>query len=240
METTRTIEAYLDGSLDRAERADLEARATRDPEFADLIRLHKEVNESIRDEGGSKLKAKLYKIEIDLHESQYGNLLRIAALFIVVLSVYTIIRICILHSVIGQSIYDKYYLKYQPDIIFRSTITTASLLDNAILQYESGNYIQCKQLLDSILVFDKDNYTACFFLGLTCLELHTPLDAIDAFEVIPEKWNSQYSIHRDWYLGLSLLKAGRYKESNSIMKKLYANSGYYSKKSKSITRKLRI
>lgn len=198
------------------------------------------MNESIRDEGVGKLKAKLYKIEIDLNKSQYGNLLRIAAIFIVVLSVYTITRICILHGVIGQSIYDKYYLKYQPDIIFRSTNTTASLLDNAILQYESGNYIRCKQQLDSILVFEKNNYTACFFLGLACLELHAPLDAIAAFEAIPEKWDSPCSIHRDWYLGLSLLKAGRYKEAISIMKKLYANSGYYSKKSKRITRKLKI
>jgi anti-sigma factor RsiW len=55
METTRIIEAYLDGNLDPADRAALEARAAQDPEFADLIRLHKEVNESIRDEGGSKL-----------------------------------------------------------------------------------------------------------------------------------------------------------------------------------------
>lgn len=240
METTRMIESYLDGILGQPERAALEARAAQDPEFAGLIRLHKEVNESIRDEEMLRLEAKLFKIEIEMQVSQYGNLLRIAALLIIVLSVYIIIKICIFHNVIGQSIYDKYYSKYQPDIIFRSTDTTTSALDNALLQYESGYYIRSIKLLDSILIYDKDNYIAYFFLGLACLELQAPLDAIISFEVIPDKWDCPYSIHRDWYLGLSLLKTKRYKESALIMKKLYATSGYYSNEAKSIIRKLRI
>jgi len=96
------------------------------------------------------------------------------------------------------------------------------------------------QLLDSLIILDKENYIAYFFLGLTCLELQAPFDAITAFEIIPNKWDSPYSIHLEWYLGLSLANMGRYKESISIMKKLNATNSFYSNEAKSIIRKLRI
>ena len=48
METTKRIEAYLEGSLNTEDRIALESRAAHEEDFASLIRLHKEINEIIR------------------------------------------------------------------------------------------------------------------------------------------------------------------------------------------------
>lgn len=56
------IEKYLDGTLGRKERKKLEDRLGKDKELADLIKMHAEVNESIRDNELHALHDKIKKI----------------------------------------------------------------------------------------------------------------------------------------------------------------------------------
>jgi hypothetical protein len=62
MKTTRTIEEYLSNSLSDYEREELEKLISADLELADLVKLHDEVNQSIRDEGLFLLKHRLEEI----------------------------------------------------------------------------------------------------------------------------------------------------------------------------------
>ncbi len=65
MNTTRLIEAYLDGSLEKDIAEEIKVRAENDVEFAELIRLHKEINESIRDNELNSLRQTLRKISAE-------------------------------------------------------------------------------------------------------------------------------------------------------------------------------
>ena len=65
MNTTRIIEAFLDGSLDKDKAKEIRARAENDVEFAELIRLHKEINESIRDDELNSLRLTLRRISAE-------------------------------------------------------------------------------------------------------------------------------------------------------------------------------
>ncbi len=239
METTRIIEAYLEGSLNQEEKEKLEARASREENLRSLIQLHREVNESIRNTELFRLRDKLIEIKKRIIFIGLIGFHRIAALLIIFLSVYFIIRICVNQGLFESSLYDKYYTKYQPDVECRSSDKSISMLDDALHHYESGNYIACEQLLDTIILIEEDNFLAYFIQGLNYLELENPIDAITSFSAIPDHWGSPYSIHRDWYLALSFLKVGRYKESIALFKKLQAQSEYYSNNSKKIIRRMK-
>jgi len=49
MKKTRLIEEYLDGSLSAEEKKKFEDQLGKDKELADLVKMHLDVNESIRD-----------------------------------------------------------------------------------------------------------------------------------------------------------------------------------------------
>jgi hypothetical protein len=197
------------------------------------------VNESIQDEGMSKLFVMLNKIIIEKQKPLIYPLLRIAVVMVILITIYFIVKICILNDLDGQLIYKNYYSKYQPDILCRSSDTNLSVLNTALNYYESGEYLHCINLLDSMLIIDKRNYLSCFFLGLSYLELDSLVSAINTFKYIPYNWDSPYSIHRDWYLGLSFARLGNYEESIILMEKLYLENGYYAKNAKRIIHQLK-
>jgi len=97
MNITRLIEAYLDGSLEKEEAEELKALAEKDFEFAELIRLHKEINESIRDDELYNLRQLLQKIASDKEAIKTGvvfplrRMMRIAAVFLFILIAGTVV-----------------------------------------------------------------------------------------------------------------------------------------------------
>ena len=95
MNTTRLIEAYLDGSLEKDKAEEIRARAENDIEFAELIRLHKEINESIRDNELDNLRQTLKKISAEKDTSDnevifpLRRIIQIAAAFLFLLIIGT-------------------------------------------------------------------------------------------------------------------------------------------------------
>jgi hypothetical protein len=246
MNTTRLIEAYLDGSLDKDIAAEIEARAEMDSEFAELIRLHKEINESIRDNELHGLRNTLRKIaaERDTPDRELPSLLRrimqIAAAFLFIIIIGTIAIRWFFPGYSGTSIFNKFYVKYEPDVIIRSENHLSDGLGEAQFLYQTGNYVQCAGILDKILHDDKTNYLAFFYLGLTQIELQKPDEAISDFLKIPDDWNNPYSIHRNWYLALCLIKTGQVKLALPLLKRLSSGEEYYSDRSRRILEKIRI
>lgn len=62
MKKMRLIEEYLDGSLSAEEKKNFEDRLGKDKELADLVKMHLDVNESIRDDELHALREKLKEI----------------------------------------------------------------------------------------------------------------------------------------------------------------------------------
>ncbi len=103
-----------------------------------------------------------------------------------------------------------------------------------------GDYTECARILDDIVSNDKQNYLALFYLGLVKIELHQPNEAISDFLKIPPNWNSPYSIHRNWYLALCLIKTGQEKQADPLLKHLSIGTEFYSDRARKILEEIRI
>ena len=254
METTRLIEQYLNGTLGEEERAIIEAKASSDANFRNLITLHKEVNESINDNELFQLKQLLDKAETeylsaenaqtqDLHKNSKRiktYFIRIAAVFILALTTGAILKVTLFNGDNAMRLYKKFYTTYQADVVMRSSNASRLNLDKAILIYSQGHYTDALKSFDLLVKSDPVNYLAWFYKGLTCLETGATQEAIGSFKAIPETWDNSFQEHRDWYLGLALLRAGKLNESAALFKKIGEENGFYDQKAEEILKKLKI
>jgi tetratricopeptide (TPR) repeat protein len=246
MNTTRLIEAFLDGSLEKDKVEEIKARAKNDAEFADLIRLHKEINESIRDNELHNLRQILRKISVEKDTSMYlisfpfRRIIKITAVFLFILIVGAAAAKWIFAGYSRSAIFEKYYFKYEPDVITRSGDLSKNGMENAQFLYQTGNYTECAEMLDELVRNDKQNFLALFYLGLAKIELQKTNEAIINFLKIPPNWNSPYSIHRNWYLALCLIKTGQERQALPLLKRLSIEDEFYSGRAKKIMSKIRI
>jgi hypothetical protein len=238
MYTTRLIEAYLDGSLEKDLAEEITKRAAKDMEFAELIRLHREVNESIRDNELERLRYTIRKIASEenvlpiLVKSPIRRIIQIAAVFLFLLIMGTVAIKWFYAGSSKSVVFEKYYEKYDPDIITRSETLAGNSLEKAQFLYQTGDYTPCVGILSDIVSNEKQNYMAWFYLGLVRMEIHQPTQAIKDFLNIPSDWKSPYLIHRDWYLALCFIKTGQQKEAVSLLQHLASVRGFYSERAR--------
>jgi hypothetical protein len=236
MNTTRLIEAYLDGSLEKDIAQEIRARAENDIEFAELIFLHQEVNESIRDSELHNLRLTLRQISAEKVTSNnrvifpLRRFIQIAAAFMFILIVGTAVVKWFFPGYSRSAIFEKFYIKYEPDVITRSGNLSKNGVENAQFLYQTGTYSECAVILDDLVRNDRQNYLALFYLGLTKIELQQPNEAISDFLKIPPNWNSPYSVHRNWYLALCLINAGQEMQALPILKRLSVGDEFYSER----------
>jgi hypothetical protein len=243
MYTTRLIEAYLDGSLEKDLAEEMKVRAANDFEFAELIRLHKEVNESIHDNELEQLRHTLRKIssENDILGKvpifPIRRIIQVAAACLFIFVMGTAAIIWYFSEYAKSTVFEKYYTKYDPDVITRSEKLPGNSLEKAQFLYQTGDYKPCVVILEEIVSHDKQNYMSWFYLGLARIELNQPDIAVTNFLKIPPDWNSPYQIHRNWYLALCLIKTGHEKEAGSLLLYLASCSGFYSERAGKILEK---
>jgi len=246
MNTTRIIEAYLDGSLEKDKAEEIKARAENDAEFAELIRLHKEINESIGDNELHSIRQALRKISAERkvlsNRSTFSPrlIIQIAAVLLFILIVGTAVLKLFFTGYSRSAIFEKFYVKYEPDVITRSDNLLKTSLENAQFFYQTGNYAECSRILGDLVSNEKQNYLALFYLGLAKIELHQPYEAISDFLKIPSNWNSPYSIHRNWYLALCLIKTGQEKQAEPLLKRLSIGTEFYSDRARNLLNRIRI
>lgn len=254
METTRLIEEYFDGTLNSEERSAVEERAARDKGFHDLMLLHREVNESIRNNDVFELRDLIAKISRDylvtgssvsdlktkrFRKGSYLLFSRIAALLIFAAAAGFVLKFTVFNRMSAGRLYEKYYAAYDIDIFCRSVPVNKMPLDEAIMSYNQGKYPDALKMLDEILAREQDNYMALFYRGLTCLETGDPESAVMSLREIPVNWVSPFNEHRDWYLALALLKTDKTSEASVILQKISGKEGYYARQAKQIIRRLK-
>lgn len=253
METTKLIEGYLDGILNESERKQFEERLSCDVAFNQLYELHKEVNESIRDTKFHQFHSLIkqaYTTYFDTqHESlpaehssnaafRYKNMMRYAAIFLVMLGLAAVLKIAFFNGAKPDMLYDRYYVAYHADMVLRSTHPEASNFENAVLDYNNGDYAAALQKLNELTLENQENYLAWFYKGLTCLALDQTSEAIRSFRVITPEWDHPLMEHRNWYLALALLHNNNKEEAVAVFNEIREFSGYYAENAGRILRKL--
>jgi len=254
MENTRIIEKYLDGTLNDEERRIVEERAGHDPDFRELIRLHREVNESIRDNDLLVLRNLIQKVSAEYfsspdtilsvqkeqrHHFYFRYVFRAAVLLIILAAAGIILKMTLFSVTSSGKLYRKYYTVYHADVVYRSAQAELSELDKAILNYDQGKYADALRLLSDITQSDQHNLLALFYRGMVCLETGNADCAVTSFREIPDNWNCPLSEHRSWYLALALLKSNDKTAAADILKKITTGNGYYHKEAKQILKKLK-
>jgi len=254
MKTTRTIEAYLDGTLNDEERLELEKQAAEDLDLRELIRVHREVNESIRDKDLHTLKASLDAVGSAFFEGRelphtatlpriirkftHNRFMRIASSVLLIVALAIAAWQVFFTPVSTGRLYRKYYAPYETDVVSRSVQLEYSLLNNALVLYGQGNYTESLAWLEGISLSGEAANMVSFYRGLLYLETGETAKAVLNFNLIPDPWNSAYHVHRNWYLALALLKAGDKPAALEKLNDLRLSGGFYSKKAARIARKL--
>ncbi len=253
MEAAQLIEKYLDGSLEEKERQQVEERAAKDSAFRNLIRLHREVDQSISDNELAAFRQTITEVETAYfrsatpaenslsvsHRQQWLSLLRIAAVVILIAGAGVTIGHLLTHKSVAEKLYTRYYAAYEVDGTLRSSSPSGNLVAPAIADYSRGNYAEALETLNNVVKADAGNNLAWFFRGLACLGTGDTSEAIRSFSAISGTWDSPCVEHRDWYLALAYLRAGKIDEASRMFSAMVQYNGYYAKEAASILKRLR-
>jgi tetratricopeptide (TPR) repeat protein len=253
METTRKIEQYLEGTLGKEERREFEERARQDKDFQALIRMHREVDESIRDEDLALLRDKINRMGkeyVDASDTappvqvkkqfraSYRIVFRAAAGLVLFVAAGLALKLLLFSDLSPEGLFQKYYTPYNSDVVFRSSAPDGTNIDKAIRNYSMGNYAEALILLEEIIRKDPANNLALFYRGLAALGTDDGMTAIRSLQAIPDYWNSPFIEHRNWYLALALLQERRVSEAAKLFNEIDSGGGYYAEKARKISRKL--
>lgn len=253
METIKLIEDYLDGTLNESERKQFEEKLMCDVEFNQLCELHKEVNESIRDTNFYQFHSLVKQVDTAYfnkpheyppveHASglavKYKNLMRFAALLLVVFGIAAVLKFAFFYGAQPERLFDRYYEAYSADIVMRSALSEGNILENAVMDYNRGEYATALRKLNELTSENQKNHLAWFYKGLTCLALDQTSEAIGSFRMIDADWNHPLLEHRNWYLALALLHNNNREEAIVVFSEIREFNGYYAENASKIIRKL--
>lgn len=232
MKTTKMIESYLDGSLVGQELEDFKQAIASQPELAKEVDLHREVNESLKDDMSEKFKSSLAEA-IRKAKAQKRNKIRyfsaaaaIAILMISIISVPT--------KQDPEKVFEKYYAPYEADFIQRSSKLSKKGTTIAYEYYQSADYQKCFELLDQHLEHTPSDAVASFYMGLSALELNFDELAIEYLSKEDLYKGSAFSSHAKWYLGLSYLKTNQKKDAEAVFSQLAHEKNFYQERSQAI------
>ncbi len=259
MKKLSIIEDYLNGSLSDEERKKFEDQLDHDKELADLVKMHAEVNEAIRDHELHALRNKLQELgekysaypdkTMGKRDGGYKRLWRqryltsqvfrsVAALLLLV-AIGFAIKTLFFSTLPVDKVYEKYYTPYEPDVIVRSSEFVNSEFESAISNYQCGFYESALSAFNALPVGDSNAYLLNFYRGLTYLGLEQYRQAVECFTAIPDNWEDPHIVHRNWYLALAYLMIHDELKAQEMFLEIRASGGYYSKRSSGIIRRIK-
>lgn len=259
MKNLRIIEDYLNGSLSGEEKKKFEDQLDHDQELADLVKMHAEINEAIRDHELHALRNKLRELgdkysaypEKTIRKRDKGDkrswrqryltsqVFRSVAALLLLIAIGVAVKALFFSTLPAEKLYEKYYAPYEPDVVVRSSEFVNSEFENAISNYQRGFYEFALNAFNALPVGDSNAYLLNFYRGLTYLGLEQYQQAVECFTVIPDNWKNPHVVHRDWYFALACLMNHEEHKAREILYDIQASGGYYSKRASGIIRRIK-
>lgn len=220
MKQLETIEKYLEGELTEAERSAFEQEIANDPELAEHIRLHQQLEHSLSNREEIEVEQQLESIiaAIDLEKEApadespttsksipWGRILSLAAA-VTVIAVGT----WILLSSGPQSskeLYAMHYNAYDGSAELRSENgIPKSLLTEAFDTYNNREFTKAIGSFEEILELSPGNPRAHFYLAICFLETGKPDQAKTSLQVVIDEGQNLYLSQAHWYMGMACLQ----------------------------------
>jgi TolA-binding protein len=114
-----------------------------------------------------------------------------------------------------------------------------TLINLALKEYESKNYIEAEKQFNHILTLDTKNYELRFYLGVSQLANHKTNEAIGTFEKLYQQ-PKEFAYYEEtrWYLALANLKIHNKSAAENYLKELIQLEGFYYDKAKELLNQL--
>lgn len=209
-ETYELIEAYLKGRLEGETLANFERTLQEDESLREEVELQRSVHQLLEEEDVQRLDETLTDIRAEYmleHGPQLWPFRKIwfaaAAVFVLAIAYIGFFRTGT--GLSDQNLYQAYFEPYPADVTVRADedSTSISQLERALLAYESEEYQQALEELNSI-----NNITTRgrFFQGLSYLALKQTERALSPLEEVSDDSNSVYAHPAIWYRALARLQ----------------------------------
>ena len=238
---TTLIEQYLSGEMQEKELFGFEKRLETEPELADLLNLHKEINhyfihdkvmQEFQDEEKDSVKNER---PVKLKKTGFSPLWYAAASISGIIIIATVVLLFYQNaSTSHDKIFAEYYKPYEPVSIVRSGESGLNpVLENAFILYEKGDYKGSLSLFNQVLATDKNNILALFYSSIALMETEKFNEAIVKLQIIIDKQDRLFLSHAIWYQGFCYSKINNPKAALRNFEQLLTNE-YYKGKSEEI------
>lgn len=241
------IHAYLDGSLEEAERRAFEEAMEKDELLRKEVSLHREVDSALGETDILNLRSKLKTIHKKVTEPENeARILRmkprqavaaVAAVAILLIGSAWVFNMITNPAMSGDQLYEMYY---QPDdavMVMRSGSATdsESMLVEALRKYESDDFEGALQLFKK----DKSNLMVHFYSGLAYMEIEHFNEAIRSFQTILDDQQNLFIEQAMWYQGLCYIKIGQTDKAKEVFSELNVPGSSYRAKVEFILKNLK-
>jgi hypothetical protein len=126
-----------------------------------------------------------------------------------------------------EKLFAEYYQPY-PNIAssVRGELTDDKLQD-AMQQYDAGDYKTALKLLQEFLAAEPDNATAQFYAGVCYLKSHEASKALAHLQRVTAQRDERLAEPAEWYVALAHLQKNNLAEAKATLNDLIAKSGIY-------------
>lgn len=239
---TAYIESYLDGELQGEELELFENKMKSDSEFAREVKLHREINEFLRNKFDYIQKReqleKIYeevilkkgKPEITIIKNTRTNKInwyyRIAAGIALLIGVSAILFF-ILRPLKNDRLFAQYFKVYEASVTVRgANVHNKTPFEHAMEAYEDNDFETSYKLFDELCITEKEDTANFFFKGISAMKIEKFSNAVISFNVVLNS-TSLYKDEAEWYLALCYLKMSEINKSVELLKRIVTEETHH-------------
>ncbi len=248
---TEEIDKYINNELSDSGLQSFETELLNNPDLAEEVKLHNELDLALSETDIINLRAKLgvigkESIENKNKELSYyarfkkSRILRtsIAAALALLLGITGVMNYN--RSFSDAELYDQYFTAYNAVDVFRSGNAEVDGKVNLALKYfNENNYDTALSLFNEILSVNQDDPVGNFYTGMAYQETEKYDKAIDSYQKVVELKNNLFVEQAEWYIGLCYLQTDEKKKASDAFKRIVEAKGYYSQKAEAILQEMK-
>lgn len=105
--------------------------------------------------------------------------------------------------------------------------TDNDVLNDALLKFNSKDFVAAIPLLEQILSHNPDNYKSLYYAGVSYFNLNNAAKAIIYFDKVLKNKKGEFYNDAQWYKALALIKNENINEAKKLLIKIYNEGGSY-------------
>lgn len=138
-----------------------------------------------------------------------------------------------------KSLFDSYFEPYPNTIpLFRGQ-EQAGWLENAMAEYDAGDYRSARIMLETLLAREPENPTAHFYAGVASLALNDTRSALSHLREAALSRGSDWELQAAWYAALCHVRQGETEDALALLDTLRLAGGPFSRESAELAGRLR-